>query len=479
MRYKVVGPPGTGKTRRLLNEVHKYIENGTPHDKIGYFAFTRKAAGEARDRFLAKNQDLTKKDVKYFQTLHSLAFNNLGLKEENVMQEGNYQAIGETCGIQIKYASYETNNFNGIFSSSSEYLSLINLARVRQVTSEQQFNRNEHLSWISKTKLIGIEKEINNYKNAHNLIDFTDMIQQFLDKGDTPKFKVIFVDEAQDLSLIQWSMIKKIEEDTNCDVWIAGDDDQAIFGWAGADVDSFINWEAREILLDKSERVPQLIQRKALDVISRIYLNRLPKDYLPKNDLGNIYERFNINGIDMSTGDWLILARTNSLLKTLPAYLKRKGFFFQTNQGNSMGKSLYEDILNWKKIQNDESVPEIQHQRIVENIKSKKIDINLDWYEAFNNVSVSKRDYMRAMLDNGEEILKEPRIKVSTIHGAKGGEAHNVVLYLNQTANTIKGAKKSQDKQDEEFRVWYVGITRTIENLFLIKSKNKTKEMKL
>ena len=197
------------------------------------------------------------------------------------------------------------------------------------------------------------------------------------------------------------------------------------------------------------------------------------------NELGNIYERFNINGIDMSTGDWLILARTNSLLKTLPAYLKRKGFFFQTNQGNSIGKTLYEDILNWKKIQNDESVPEIQHQRIVENIKSKKIDINLDWYEAFNNVSVSKRDYMRAMLDNGEEILKEPRIKVSTIHGAKGGEAHNVVLYLNQTANTIKGAKKSQDKQDEEFRVWYVGITRTIENLFLIKSKNKTKEMKL
>ena len=46
---------------------------------------------------------------------------------------------------------------------------------------------------------MGIEKEINNYKNAHNLIDFTDMIQQFLDKGNTPKFKVIFVDEAQDL----------------------------------------------------------------------------------------------------------------------------------------------------------------------------------------------------------------------------------------------------------------------------------------
>ena len=479
MRYKVVGPPGTGKTRRLLNEVHKYVENGTRHDQIGYFAFTRKAAGEARDRFLAKNLELTKKDIKYFQTLHSLAFNNLGLKEENVMQEGNYQAIGETSGIQVKYAAYETNNFNGIFSSNSEYLSLINLARVRQITVEEQFNQNEHLTWISKTKLMGIEKEINNYKNAHNLIDFTDMIQQFLDKGNTPKFKVIFVDEAQDLSLIQWAMIKKIEEDTNCDVWIAGDDDQAIFGWAGADVDSFINWEAREILLNKSERVPQLIQRKALDVISRIYINRISKNYLPKNDLGNIHERFAINKIDLSTGDWLILARTNSLLKKIPAYLKRKGYFFNTYQGNSIGKTLYEDILNWKKMQNNEKIPDIYYQRILENIKDKEINFRGDWFEVFNNVSKTKREYMRALLDNGENVLMEPRIKVSTVHGAKGGEAHNVILYLNQTANTIKGAKKSQAKQEEEYRVWYVGITRTIENLYLIKSKNKKKEFKV
>ena len=479
MRYKVVGPPGTGKTRRLLNEVHKYVKNGTPHDRIGYFAFTRKAAGEARDRFLAKNPDLTKKDIRYFQTLHSLAFNNLGLKEENVMQEGNYKAIGETSGIQIKYASYETNNFNGIFSSSSEYLSLINLARVRQITAEQQFNRNEHLSWISKNKLIGIEKEINSYKEFYKLIDFTDMIQQFLDRGTTPKFKVIFVDEAQDLSLIQWAMIKKIEEDTNCDVWIAGDDDQAIFGWAGADVDSFIKWEAREILLDKSERVPPIIQQKALDIISRIYINRIAKDYLPKNAIGNIYERFNINGIDMSEGDWLILARTNSLLKKIPAYLKRKGYFFNTNQGNSIGKTLYEDIQTWNEFKQGLIPPDIKRQRLEEVTGETNFNINLSWETAFKNIPLSKREYMKAMISNGENLLKPPRIKVSTIHGAKGGEAHNVILYLNQTANTIKGAKKSQEKQDEEFRVWYVGITRTIENLFLIKSKNKSKEFKL
>ena len=166
-------------------------------------------------------------------------------------------------------------------------------------------------------------------------------------------------------------------------------------------------------------------------------------------------------------------------MKPSPPFLKRKGLYFNTAQGNSIGKTLYEDIINWEKIKRGESVPEIQHQRVMEHINHKEIDFQGDWYEVFNNVSITKRDYMRAMLLNKENISINPRIKVSTIHGAKGGEATNVVLFLNQTANTIKGAKKSQAKQEEEFRVWYVGVTRTMENLFLIKSKNKSKEFKI
>tara|TARA_R100001594_G_scaffold807_4_gene3327 strand:+ start:2832 stop:4280 length:1449 start_codon:yes stop_codon:yes gene_type:complete len=480
-RYKVVGPPGTGKTRRLLNEVHRYVKKGLSLNEIGYFAFTRKAAGEARDRFLAKNEDLTKKDIKYFQTLHSLAFNNLGLKEENVMQEGNYLSIGETCGIQVKYAAYETNNFNGIFSSDSEYLSLINLARVKQIPVEDQFDLNEHLTWITRDKLIAIEKEINNYKKTFGLIDFTDMISKFLKQNPLklPQFKVIFVDEAQDLSLIQWAMIQKIEKDTDCDVWIAGDDDQAIFGWAGADVDSFIKWQAREILLDQSQRVPSSIQTEALKVINRIYFNRIPKNYLPKAIPGNIYERYKLNDIDLTEGEWLILTRTKSLWKPIPPFLKRKGLYFSTVQGNSIGKTLYEDILNWDKMKNGEPVSEIHQQRIMENIGTTSIDYTKHWFDVFTNISLSKREYMKAMLLNKEDLSKPPRIKVSTIHAAKGGEATNVVLFLNETANTIKGAKKSQAKQEEEFRVWYVGLTRTMQNLFLIKSKNKSKEFKI
>ena len=477
MRYKVVGPPGTGKTKTLLDKVKMYLDTGIPLDRIGYFAFTRKASEEARDRFLEQRPNLKKKDIKYFRTLHSLAFDNLGLSEENVMNEMHYKTIGATCGIQIKYASYEKNAWNGIFSSDSEYLNLINLARVKQITTLEQLDLNEHLGKIERDKIEAIDKEITNYKDTHGLIDFTDMLEGFLKKGHIQnKLDVVFIDEAQDLSKIQWSVIKKIEKENACDIWVAGDDDQAIFGWAGADVDSFIDWDALEMPLKQSERVPSQIQQKALSIISRVRDNRLEKDYLPKKEKGEIFEVDKFINIDMSKGSWLILTRTNPLLKPVPKILKQKGLFFKTVDGNSISKDLYQDMQHWNKLRKGESIPEIQEQRVLEKIKGKP-NYDREWYDAFDNVASSKIDYLRTMILNGEKINKEPRITVSTIHSAKGGEATNVVLFLNQTINTMKAANKSIYKQDEEYRVWYVGVTRTIQNLYLIKCNNKRKEL--
>ena len=80
MRTIVLGPPGTGKTTTLLNKVDDYLKQTDP-DKIGYFAFTQKAAHEARDRAI-KKFNLTEDDLPYFRTLHSLAFRKLGMKKD-------------------------------------------------------------------------------------------------------------------------------------------------------------------------------------------------------------------------------------------------------------------------------------------------------------------------------------------------------------------------------------------------------------
>ena len=74
---------------------------------------------------------------------------------------------------------------------------------------------------------------------------------------------------------------------------------------------------------------------------------------------------------------------------------------------------------------------------------------------------------------NGEELSKTPRVKLSTIHAAKGGEADNVLLILDNTKKIRESVEKNDDKRDEEHRVWYVGVTRTKQNLYIMEAKKE------
>ena len=141
MIRKILGPPGTGKTMKLLNEVNNYLVKGIPLNKIGYFAFTRKAAAEARDRFLNKHKNYVKSDVKFFQTLHSLAFHTLGMSEDNVMQPVHYEQIGKELSIRVNY--YSEADDSGYLNCDNEYFKLINKARIKDISVEDEFNTNE------------------------------------------------------------------------------------------------------------------------------------------------------------------------------------------------------------------------------------------------------------------------------------------------------------------------------------------------
>jgi superfamily I DNA/RNA helicase len=59
-------------------------------------------------------------------------------------------------------------------------------------------------------------------------LDFTDMIQKFIEEGVAPKLKVLMVDESQDLTPLQWDLIMKLAENADR-LYLAGDDDQAIY----------------------------------------------------------------------------------------------------------------------------------------------------------------------------------------------------------------------------------------------------------
>ena len=84
-------------------------------------------------------------------------------------------------------------------------------------------------------KLNYVDKGLTQFKEKHKLFDYTDMILEFIKKNNAPKLDVVIVDEAQDLSLIQWQMVEQLIRKADR-AYIAGDDDQAIYNWAGADI---------------------------------------------------------------------------------------------------------------------------------------------------------------------------------------------------------------------------------------------------
>ena len=483
---KLFGPPGTGKTTKLLKYVKTFLKLGTPIDKIGYFAFTTKAANEAIDRMLDYHTPFQRKDLKYFRTLHSLAFTRLGLKKSEVLQDEHYEDIGRRLGIQMTVYS-DGQETTGFVDSSSEYFNLINAARIKEIPIEEEYNTDMYSQDMNKQLLQIISDELQNYKDSYRLVDFTDMIEKFNVSKLCPKFDVAFIDEAQDLSPIQWKMVDIIKKNTKY-VILAGDDDQAIYGWAGADVKKFQQEiSKKDIILPQSYRVPRSVQNIADKILDRIPdPKRVHKQWKARDEEGNVDYITDIDGLPLHEGNWLILARYNDRLAKLMPLLKDRGVYFQYKGRKSYKVSLFRTILNYIRWQRGELLSLSEVKDILEcsgsNLKpaeEKMYDLtdlsfskDTEWFDVFQ-VDYEECLYIREMLRMGEKLSKDARIKLSTIHAAKGGEADNVLLILDNTKTIRESAEKNEDKADEENRVWYVGVTRTKQNLYIMSARKE------
>ena len=496
MKTIVLGPPGTGKTTTLLNEVDKYLKNTDPN-KIGFFSFTQKAAYEARDRAM-KKFNFSEDDLPYFRTLHSLAFRRLGLKKEDVMQSKHYEDLGKKMNVRLDYHDYD-NDQTGIFNTNNDILRIIQLAKLRNITPEQQFNLREHTQDVSLRDLLICHNELKSYKKQYNLIDFTDMITEFVKSDASPKFDVVFIDEAQDLSRIQWNMAKSIWDKTE-DSFIAGDDDQAVFRWAGADVDSFITQKGKLLNLTQSYRVPRAVHDIAMNIVGRIS-NRIHKEWKPRVHEGSLSYYHDFQNIDMSKGEWLVLGRTRYMLNDLENVLYSRGLFYKNKFKKAYEQDLYDAVFDWESARKGKPINADQIARIAsymspqhyqkEDIKyldkdhfysleelyeKKGLHTKQVWYEAFDQAPEDRVRYIRRMRENGEELNKEPRILLSTIHGAKGGESQNVVLLTDLSRNTQTNYERNPD---DENRLFYVGATRTKEHLHIVKPKDIYKSFRI
>ena len=472
---KIYGPPGTGKTFRLIRRVNAYVRTGTPYHKIGYFAFTKKAAKEARERI-----GVDEKQVPYFQTLHAFCFHLLNLNESDIMQPHHYEALGKKLNIRVNFNDKYNEEQTHFLTCNNPYFQMIQRSINKDIPLREEFNLNEHDrkdidSWDT---LKHIHINLQEYKTKMHLLDFNDLVKKVVNSKKFPKLKAIFIDEAQDLSPLQWKLFDTLKDKTE-DMYLAGDDDQAIFAWAGADVERFITEPGKEKILKYSKRISRAVQEDSQKPIERIIGMRKEKNYLPRDFEGETSTIANLNQIDLTKDKWLILSRTISRQVEIAKELKKKNLFYETNKGKSFKVGLYKASVNydlWCK-------GKILEDRIIKDIKEHtgevKWDSTINWVDAFKEADEKEVLYIKNMLDNGENLDEPARIWLSTIHAAKGGEEDNVILCLDMGKKILKSIKKSESRSDEEHRVWYVGTTRARNNLYKLKAKIKRKGYQL
>jgi|TARA_E500000318_G_scaffold41611_3_gene39757 superfamily I DNA/RNA helicase len=487
----VLGPPGTGKTTYLLSKVEEHLEKGTPPDRLGYLAFTKKAANEALDRAMDKF-DYSPDDLPYFRTLHSLCYRWLGFNKNDVLARSDLRDLSIKIGEKINSA-WDGENLMSLSSSGDEMLFLENMARNKLQDYRSAWN--ESAPDISFMHFDWFVRNYKAFKQSNFLIDYTDMLDMFCSSPDKPKLEVLIIDEAQDLSALQWQCVAKLAEGVE-HVYIAGDDDQAIYKWAGADVNQFINLEGKLTYLKQSYRVPRKVHDVALRIVKRIG-NRKEKVWEPRSLEGTVNRHVSFEHIDMSVGEWLVLARNNYLLTQVEEHLRKVGKVYEKNSKPSVSPILLNAILDWERLRKGERVQADKIRKIYGYMRAGKevrrgfktlktavgdemlsiqdlkrvygLMVDTIWHECFKLIGNTQREYLISCLRNNEK-LSESKIRLNTIHASKGGESENVVILSDM-------ARRSYDElytnPDNECRTFYVGVTRTKNNLHLVNGKTR------
>lgn len=450
----------TGKTTRLLNIIEEELLSGVPPERIAFCSFTKKSVLEAKTR-AADKFNFSSKQLPYFKTIHSLAFHATNAKRVEVVSPIDFEVIGDHLGIEF---SKKFDIESGVYSMSKtgdKYASLMALSRAKCKPPEEQWEKMsiENLNWFEYDRF---QKVYTQYKNDRGLIDFNDLLERC--SIELP-VDVAIIDEAQDLSTLQWKFIERVFGNVKRR-YIAGDDDQSIYHWSGADTEYFQNLSGHKEVLKQSYRIPRAVHDLAETISSKIQ-HRTKKDYLPKNSEGSVEYWRSLQGIDMSSGSWLLLARNGYLLPQLVKFTQSEGFNYTIKGEPGVNASHLKAIRLWEARRRNEILNPKQ-VLFLEDFTDEK-DTSVIWHQAFNKLSLEKRELYISLLRRGESLDK-PRIHINTVHGVKGGEADNVILLTDVSYTTWDAMNMDADS---EHRVWYVGITRTKENLHIVGAQGR------
>lgn len=497
-QHLILGPPGTGKTTSLLNLVVKKLESGIAPERLAYFSFTKKAVGEALNR-AAEQFGASRSSMPHFRTIHSEVFAVNGHTKNQVMGKAHYDEIGKALGVQFDGSRIDETTGMPMGNAEGDlHLFLDNLARSRGITLQQQWQE----SAVQDLDYRALERTVNavaKYRESSGLVDFTAMLEQYLETGSPIGVDVAFIDEAQDLSRLQWQVLWLMLQDCP-EVYIAGDDDQAIYQWSGADVGMFLSLEGARQVLGTSWRCPRKV-KVFCDRISGRISSRFEKDWSHTGEEGRVFTVNNLDQFDPGTleGTTMMLARNLYILTAYADRLKILGLPYTTQYGSSSIKPSHaKAIVSWGRLNKGAAITGQEAKVVYDHLRigvgvtrgfktlpklDNRAEVTMDdlrqnhgllaegpWFDALDAITGREISYYRSVLRNGYKLTDTPRILVNSIHGVKGGEADNVLICPDMSRRTFEGYAKNPD---DEHRVAYVAVSRAKKNLFLLAPNNQ------
>lgn len=506
---KLYGPPGTGKTWTMIELFKMAIEQGYSPYRMMMITYRKPMALGMASRLAESVElpaDLKLKDIA--KTIHSVCWYHhfRALKE----QDPNISKIDYMTHVDWLKFSTESGykmlpGDEDDYTQASPLHAAYSQARsLRRGFDEIDLGNDND---VTVEMLVDVDKKLQEWKHRHGKHEYFDTLDFAIDTGFVPDVDVLLVDEAQDLTGQMHTLLLNWKQEIPC-IILAGDYLQTIYPFYGASPEYMLNWDAPEITLPVSRRLHSEHWRLATSVIKGCTDYPIPE--IQTRGTGGNIDVICSDAAPIATkkhlheGAIFHMARTNSLCRRVAERLASEGVVFGGKSGigwNETEMYAYNGIQKLRKnrapnISELKAIamlyktsyyllPAVTRNKIEEpghKLTSKDIYsfvspyTHMEWKKGniCFDMGSEKLDLLKMKFEGAnrygiEQVTKSSikNVTVCTIHAGKGLEAPTQFLY--NELNTVTARSINQaDKLQEEALVWYVGLTRARDNLYIV-----------
>ncbi|RDZ65831.1 ATP-dependent DNA helicase Rep [Haloferax sp. Atlit-12N] len=567
---RLFGGPGSGKTTALLDKVEEILEqDGVTIRDILVVSYTRAAAAEVRDR-LAERLDINPRSLKgNVSTMHAKAYELLSLSRNDVVGENDKQEFCEDYGIEFedeyggagRRTARSTTIGNKVIATSqwlqrtrrdvSDWYDVPfqwNVEEVRlppEVDPNAQEGNKYTPTWPSDDDRIDIPEAIRAwraYKGENGLVGFADMLERVKQRALVPNVDYLVIDEFQDITTLQYDVYEEWKPHMR-GVLIAGDDDQVVYAWQGADPNLLLDAERdNDEILPNSYRLPSNV----LNVVNREIRHidkRQEKDLKPRKEGGAVEAVESPSMLELARnvrytvekdeGTVMVLFRARyQMFQFIDEFLP-SGIPFSTLTDQRMWTDrLTQYVRAVEALDAEEPVNGLEARRLADMLQDSAFGTNDrdDLFDAIDDrqeevgvdditnieftpkeiknfapfapdsasasdmvrkVTSFQRKSVNAYFGGDYEGMDPSRVRVGTIHSAKGREADHVFMATDLTEKVVEQMAASVSDEeleargieeftattspvplitDNERRVFYVGMSRARERLIVLEN---------